>query len=85
MCFMNEVTERECALKKYVREYKGQPLVVLGGGRNALGIVKYLKENNIYDFYVAVDRQFYKPNQYLEKYEIKLLDDVLIKMANKYC
>lgn len=77
MRFMDRIYEKECKFKRYISEYYGQPLIVLGGGNSAKGIVRYLKSQGIKEFHVCVDKEYWKPGLMVENCKVESLDDLL--------
>ena len=75
--FMSLVKETECSFRKYVSEYKGQHLLVYGGGHKARCIISYLKANNISDFSVCVDKKYFESGKMLDGVAVECIETSL--------
>lgn len=84
MKFMDLISEKECHLKKYVKEYGGQTFIVLGAGHGARGIVRYLKEHGVSEFKVCVDDEYWKEGMHFEGYDVEALGELLKNALHAY-
>ena len=77
MAFMDSVSEVNCKFDLYVKQYRGQPVIVYGCGFKASCIIKGLRENGITDFKICVDEKYYKPETIVNGYKVYCLESVL--------
>ena len=84
MGVMDLIKETECNFKRYIAGYHGQPLIILGGGYAAKGIIRYLIAHGIINFHVCVDKEYWKASQETEGYRIESLEEVFQSASEKF-
>ncbi len=79
MSFLDRILEKDNIINEYVKTYNGQAVIVYGAGVGARGIVRFLRENNIDNFFVCVDEGHYIENQTVEGIIVNRFCDVFDK------
>ncbi len=84
MKFIEKISETKCYLKQYIDNYYGQPLIVLGAGVGAVGIISYLLEKGITEFHVCVDDVYWQDGQRVQGYVVESISQVLSEASKPY-